>query len=557
MADRVQRVNIAFQGGGARGIVHVGALRALEKISFPSYDSAEDIYRPEISSVAGTSAGAIMAALVAARYDASQIIADGNGAKDNLLRRIKRKRISSLTSLFTSWGWIKIRLISLLLSILPLVARIAFFVAVLAVVVVLGAWCYGYEFEEVSLSISSSLPVISIYLAGLFVLVAILALAFSRLVLRGLAPLDVVWDVIDEAIASAKLPGSLEGKKGVTFRQLEQAGGRSLRIVATDVTSKGLRIFSREETPDIAIADAVCASICLPLIFNPYEIDIGGVRHRFVDGGFLSNLPLWSFDNERAVDESCWTIGFSLESESKDTANSLAGLGSAILDSVVSGPPQIHARGISSLMVIPLRTTLKLLHFHKSIDDFQSEIRCAEDQATSGMQRAVLGPAVSMRIERLRTTLERELERLGASKGSVSLKIALACQRYAGSRFFPRFLAGYDDADKEFRTSSFIPVPSISDPFVYHGKTPNVPFLASSLWGGVVPVSETVDGFSVEALLLVESDSLTVYQICAIYGVGSIDELQPHLFKTVNDCLVAVDDDRELIGLIKDAQLWK
>jgi NTE family protein len=49
-----KKVFLVFEGGGAKGIVHVGALRALEKRGV------------EIAGVAGTSAGAIVASLVAA-----------------------------------------------------------------------------------------------------------------------------------------------------------------------------------------------------------------------------------------------------------------------------------------------------------------------------------------------------------------------------------------------------------------------------------------------------------------------------------------------------------
>jgi NTE family protein len=54
-----------FEGGGAKGIAHIGGLRAAEelKISFRA--------------VAGTSAGAIVAALVAAGYSADEILRAG------------------------------------------------------------------------------------------------------------------------------------------------------------------------------------------------------------------------------------------------------------------------------------------------------------------------------------------------------------------------------------------------------------------------------------------------------------------------------------------------
>jgi NTE family protein len=53
---------VAFEGGGAKALVHVGALKAIEARGF------------EFKRVAGTSAGAIVAALKAVGYTADEII---------------------------------------------------------------------------------------------------------------------------------------------------------------------------------------------------------------------------------------------------------------------------------------------------------------------------------------------------------------------------------------------------------------------------------------------------------------------------------------------------
>lgn len=68
-----------------------------------------------------------------------------------------------------------------------------------------------------------------------------------------------------------------------------------LRIVATDIDKKRITIFSKEATvghpgtPEVAVADAVAASIAVPLIFSP----------KVIDGGLVSDLPIWLFDEER------------------------------------------------------------------------------------------------------------------------------------------------------------------------------------------------------------------------------------------------------------------
>ena len=61
---RGSRAFVALEGGGAKGVLHVGALSALER---------EGI---EIRGLAGTSAGAIVAALAAAGYTSREIADD-------------------------------------------------------------------------------------------------------------------------------------------------------------------------------------------------------------------------------------------------------------------------------------------------------------------------------------------------------------------------------------------------------------------------------------------------------------------------------------------------
>ena len=59
-------INLVFEGGGVKGIAHVGALYALETI--PALQK-----EVKIAGVGGTSAGAIIAALYAAGYSAEDL----------------------------------------------------------------------------------------------------------------------------------------------------------------------------------------------------------------------------------------------------------------------------------------------------------------------------------------------------------------------------------------------------------------------------------------------------------------------------------------------------
>jgi NTE family protein len=71
-----------------------------------------------------------------------------------------------------------------------------------------------------------------------------------------------------------------------------------LRIDATDIDKKVIKVFSQETTvghpatTDVVVADAVAASIAVPLIFSPKVVDAGRLR----DGDLVSNLPMWLLD---------------------------------------------------------------------------------------------------------------------------------------------------------------------------------------------------------------------------------------------------------------------
>jgi len=78
-------------------------------------------------------------------------------------------------------------------------------------------------------------------------------------------------------------------QKGVrTFGDLK----RPCRILAANITDRVYRIFSEKE-PGEHVASAVLRSLSIPLYFTPY---VDGQR-LFVDGGLLSNYPLWLFQD--------------------------------------------------------------------------------------------------------------------------------------------------------------------------------------------------------------------------------------------------------------------
>ena len=95
-----------------------------------------------------------------------------------------------------------------------------------------------------------------------------------------------------------------------TFGEIT-AEGRTLKLIATDITRREMlvlpdalsnyRLSADAPAIDAAsfpIADAVRMSMSIPFFFQPVELvhAQSGVRSTIVDGGVLSNFPVWIFD---------------------------------------------------------------------------------------------------------------------------------------------------------------------------------------------------------------------------------------------------------------------
>lgn len=114
--------------------------------------------------------------------------------------------------------------------------------------------------------------------------------------------------------------------KGIrTFNDLPK---KSLRIVASDLTRGQLLVIPDDlhvygiipET--FPIARAVRMSCSLPYFFQPVKLfDKNGETAIIVDGGILSNFPMWLFRREERVKRPL--LGFQLNPEPNDTRNTI------------------------------------------------------------------------------------------------------------------------------------------------------------------------------------------------------------------------------------------
>lgn len=200
--------NGVFEGGGVRGIGHVGAICGMENAGYRFVD------------VAGSSAGAVVAALLAAGYTCSELY-------EELLRLDYRK--------FKGRGFID---------------------------------HFGVPGK-----------------------------AFSILLHLGIYDTNYLEKWMDELLL----------RKGMQCFGAIRCAGRRLKITASDLTDERLLIFpdALEDfgicPDDFHIARAVRMSVSIPVFFEPARMkDRKGREHIIVDGGLLSNYPMWIFDDDKS-----------------------------------------------------------------------------------------------------------------------------------------------------------------------------------------------------------------------------------------------------------------
>jgi NTE family protein len=216
--NREKYVDLVFEGGGVKGIALVGAFSFLE----------EQGYEPR--NMAGASAGAIVAALIAAGYTSAEL----------------RKIIGELDyDHFKDESWE---------DRIPLAGR--------------------------SLSILKDL--------GVYEGEAFLAWMRNLLEAKGIRTF-----------------GDLVRREDTELRYRYKA-----QVIASDVTERRLLVLPRDaprlgidDPDDLNVALAVRMSMSIPIFFEPVNFSNPqtGREHLIVDGGMLSNFPVWLFDAEEPL----------------------------------------------------------------------------------------------------------------------------------------------------------------------------------------------------------------------------------------------------------------
>ena len=306
------RAYAIFQGGGAKGFAHVGALRAAEDRGI------------RFEGVAGTSIGAIVAALIAVGYRSDELFAVDGRVPAGVLDIDPLEVIDA-----GDWGEIE---------------------------------AFGKEFAAFA---ARPMRRKRDKVVNLWLRQPRLAFAHRRILGRlardygmtGTAGL-VAW--LDRLLAAKRKPGP-SGR--VRFGDLDIP----LRVVAADLVTGSTRIFGGADDAGMAVADAVAASACYPGVFAPVPLGNG----LFVDGGLVSNLPAWVFDAERRRDPGfvpTFGIRF-VDAAGGDVAGGRRGPADLLrfvlrlIDTAVSGASQLESRAIDDFYPVDLAVDVPTLSF--------------------------------------------------------------------------------------------------------------------------------------------------------------------------------------------------
>jgi NTE family protein len=157
----------------------------------------------------------------------------------------------------------------------------------------------------------------------------------NSLWMRGLAPGRYFERWLRGHVAASPLAARL-GRRDLTFADLarddlppgladddERRARYRLRVIASDVTEGRMLVLPQDITgfsatrngdsltPDrLSVVEAVRMSMSFPFLFTPVVLWKGDKPHFVVDGGLLSNFPVWLFDSSGAREPARPTWGF-------------------------------------------------------------------------------------------------------------------------------------------------------------------------------------------------------------------------------------------------------
>ncbi len=341
---------LIFQGGGGKGVAFAGALKALEEKQVlplvPGQDSS-------IKGIAGTSAGAITALLVALGYNSEEIDSDFlskpdlftaffDGPDNGSYRTIssfnepgRSDRSVNIDLNETVEAFIRksrdmdlqnpiIR--TLAVSLLGFLQSSSEFSGLLkepaheVLFMLLKGSDTTHHSEAIGGKLSGSLlkhTVILEFLVDQCTRFIFWALApeevaeiknkiaensydhiYNLIFDRGLFPGFSIRSFFTKTIENSfkKLFDKDIDGGAINFETFYEYTKCNLIFTGVNVTKNRVQYFSKDHTPNFPVAEAAAISMNIPLVFKPIYVEGGDLEGFWIDGGTVNNLPLHAFD---------------------------------------------------------------------------------------------------------------------------------------------------------------------------------------------------------------------------------------------------------------------
>jgi predicted acylesterase/phospholipase RssA len=251
--------DLVFEGGGAKGMVFVGAMQEFETRGHKH------------NRLLGTSAGAITAALLAAGY-----------SSDEMLKALSEKKGEQ--SVFSDFMGEPGPF-----SGSPLVEDGALARLLTDIDIPLLPDALEKRLDQTIVKWMASNPKASHL--------------FSFVELGGWYSADNFLKWISNKMDSGKLNGKPRNFSKMTLKHFHEATGKDLSLVGSDTTQEMMLVLNHRTAPELPVVWAVRMSMSIPLLWQEvvWQKEWGKYRgmdmegHTIVDGGLLSNFPIELF----------------------------------------------------------------------------------------------------------------------------------------------------------------------------------------------------------------------------------------------------------------------
>lgn len=282
-----------FQGGGCKAIAYLGAYRVAHEKGIM------------FSELAGTSAGSIFAAMIAAGATPDDI--------ESIIRRENFKQFTKTARAFSKGP----------ILLFPdknnsFLHRTLRWIKISAALGMLKLNLFILQFLKVH-KVTSDISIDD----------------FARV--YGIYDSSYIQDMVNEWFKSVCQVDN------ITFKDLKVP----LYIVSGDVSRHDVKIWSKQETPDEQVAKAVAASCSIPVFFAPID-------KCHVDGGIIANRPDFIFhqDNPHYFQ----VLSFSLKSKTNKKIENIKDFYSELISTIVEGADNIQHRIIREVNEVNIST---------------------------------------------------------------------------------------------------------------------------------------------------------------------------------------------------------